>query len=100
MGALFYFRTMWKITFNWFKSIEKDPVKHCEVYKSFGCSHVDGIGCKMSTCTIREELKKCVGDLHYFMTKYILVNGEPFTTTKTKEEINETFQNYSRTKRT
>ena len=30
-----------------------DPVRHCKVYKMFGCAHVDGPICDMRTCTIR-----------------------------------------------
>lgn len=29
-----------------------DPVKRCEVYKQFGCSHVDGFLCQVETCNI------------------------------------------------
>ncbi len=29
------------------------PVKHCLVYKSVGCAHVDGMLCDMSTCDIK-----------------------------------------------
>ena len=32
-----------------------DPVKSCEIYKTRGCSHVDGILCDMKTC---KELKE------------------------------------------
>lgn len=35
--------------------INHDPVKHCPVYKSEGCAHVDGMFCNMSTCS---SLKK------------------------------------------
>lgn len=34
-----------------------DPVKHCEVYKSIGCSHVDGFLCDMDTCDIRQKFR-------------------------------------------
>jgi hypothetical protein len=27
-----------------------DPLKHCELYKDQGCSHVDGILCEVETC--------------------------------------------------
>ena len=30
-----------------------DPVKHCDVYKEDGCSHVDGYLCDFETCDIR-----------------------------------------------
>lgn len=29
-----------------------DPVKHCQVYKTVGCTHVDGMLCNMKTCKI------------------------------------------------
>jgi len=32
-----------------------DPVKCCEIYKTIGCSHVDGLICDMKTC---KELKQ------------------------------------------
>lgn len=32
-----------------------DPVKHCELYKDGGCSHVDGILCDFETCSMRLE---------------------------------------------
>ena len=42
--------------------MNKDPVKHCVVYKTEGCSHVDGMLCDYETCDIRlkylEELKR------------------------------------------
>lgn len=31
----------------------QDPVKHCNVYKQFGCSHVDGYLCDFKDCDIR-----------------------------------------------
>jgi hypothetical protein len=30
-----------------------DPVKHCVVYKRFGCFHVDGMICDFKTCDTR-----------------------------------------------
>jgi len=27
-----------------------DPVRHCDLYKSEGCAHVDGFLCDMKTC--------------------------------------------------
>lgn len=30
-----------------------DPVKHCLVYKSVGCAHVDGMLCDIRTCDIK-----------------------------------------------
>lgn len=35
------------------RSLPKDPVKHCKVYKQFGCSHVDGMLCNYNTCDMR-----------------------------------------------
>ena len=32
-----------------------DPVKHCDVYKEDGCSHVDGYLCDFEKCDIRLE---------------------------------------------
>ncbi len=32
-----------------------DPVRHCEVYRKEGCSHVDGYLCHMETCDILEK---------------------------------------------
>lgn len=29
-----------------------DPVRHCDVYKKEGCTHVDGMLCNMKTCDI------------------------------------------------
>lgn len=29
-----------------------DPVKHCAVYKTVGCAHVDGMLCNVRTCNI------------------------------------------------
>lgn len=34
-----------------------DPVKHCKVYKTVGCNHVDGFLCDVRTCNITVELK-------------------------------------------
>lgn len=33
-----------------FKETTRDPVKHCLVFKSVGCAHVDGFLCNMQTC--------------------------------------------------
>lgn len=35
-----------------FTSFDNDPVKHCNVYKRVGCSHVDGPLCNMKSCDI------------------------------------------------
>ena len=32
---------------------ENDPVKNCNVYKTAGCAHVDGLLCNMETCNIK-----------------------------------------------
>jgi hypothetical protein len=37
------------------KALRKDPVKHCEVYRGIGCTHVDGYLCDMRTCDIRQK---------------------------------------------
>lgn len=34
------------------RSDKNDPVKHCQVYRTFGCAHVDGFLCNMDTCNI------------------------------------------------
>lgn len=33
--------------------MNKDPVKHCNLYKQEGCSHVDGFLCDFDTCSMR-----------------------------------------------
>ena len=39
-----------------FRKLDKtDPVKHCCVYKEFGCSHVDGMLCDFETCDMRKK---------------------------------------------
>lgn len=35
-----------------------DPVKHCQVYKESGCSHVDGYLCGYPDCSILEHWKQ------------------------------------------
>ena len=35
--------------------VHPDPVKHCEVHKEIGCTHVDGYLCDMETCDIRQK---------------------------------------------
>jgi hypothetical protein len=32
-----------------------DPVKSCELYREFGCSHVDGYLCDGIDCTLRKK---------------------------------------------
>lgn len=41
-----------RLLFFWLHQCD-DPVRHCEVYKSEGCAHVDGFLCDMATCEIR-----------------------------------------------
>jgi hypothetical protein len=36
---------------------QNDPVKHCRVYKTIGCAHVDGLHCDMRTCEIEVTVK-------------------------------------------
>ena len=40
----------------------KDPVKHCDLYKDEGCSHVDGFLCDFETCSMRLDyvLRKAI----------------------------------------
>ena len=33
-----------------------DPVKHCMVYKSVGCMHVDSMICNMKTCNVKVSI--------------------------------------------
>ena len=37
----------------------------------------------------KEEIEKCQNDPHYYATKYLTVNGQPFTTGFTKDEFND-----------
>ena len=45
--------------FNRIRDIPLDPVNHCNVYKTVGCAHVDGMLCDMRTCeiTVRVSVK-------------------------------------------
>ncbi len=43
------------MNFQNFFHLNDDPVKHCDVYKCEGCSHVDGYLCDMETCDILEK---------------------------------------------
>jgi len=36
---------------------KNDPVKHCEVFKTIGCAHIDGMFCNMDNCPILEEYR-------------------------------------------
>ena len=38
----------------WFKAIKNDPTYSCERYLRHGCPHVDGLGCDMKTCSIKD----------------------------------------------
>jgi len=38
--------------------IKNDPVHSCDVYKSKGCAHIDGMLCDMKTCPILEEFRE------------------------------------------
>ena len=40
---------------NFFRQTMSDPVRHCDVYREDGCSHVDGYLCDFETCDIRLE---------------------------------------------
>lgn len=35
-----------------------DPVKHCKLYKEFGCSHVDGMLCDFPKCSMLKEYEE------------------------------------------
>lgn len=39
----------------------------------------------------QSEMEKCKASPYYFYTKYVLVDGKPFTTNLTEEEFNEEF---------
>lgn len=43
----------------------------------------------------REETEKCAASPYYFMTKYCLVNGQPFTTAMNEEEFNKHFNRFA-----
>lgn len=38
--------------------ISPDPLKHCDVYKKQGCTHVDGFLCDVRTCDILHDFRK------------------------------------------
>jgi hypothetical protein len=40
-----------------FMRSKDDPIRHCNVYKSFGCAHVDGMLCNMKTCDVEITIK-------------------------------------------
>jgi len=41
--------------FQQLRQLGDDPVRHCDVYREDGCSHVDGYLCDFETCDIRLE---------------------------------------------
>ena len=43
-----------QMLFPWSKD---DPVLHCNVYKTVGCTHVDGMLCNMKTCDVKVQLE-------------------------------------------
>jgi hypothetical protein len=58
------------------KTIPKDPVKHCKIYRNFGCCHVDGTLCDVDTCDI---------SITVFPNKTTTKN---YHETRTKETVN------------
>ena len=38
-----------------------DPARHCAVYKTVGCAHVDGMLCNMKTCDVQVTIKVTPG---------------------------------------
>lgn len=40
--------------FPWSKD---DPVRHCNVYKTVGCAHVDGMLCNLKTCDVQVSVQ-------------------------------------------
>ena len=46
----------WRTVFK--KKVSIDPLKYCEIYKTSGCSHVDGYLCNMDTCHFN-TIEKC-----------------------------------------
>jgi len=49
---------------------------------------------KMTTQEVAAEIEKCRKDPHYFVTKYMTVNGEPFVSNVPKEHFNEIVRTY------
>ena len=41
----------------------------------------------------KEEYEKCIKSPWYFATKYLVVNGKPYTTPLDEEEFNKRFNN-------
>ena len=42
---------------------------------------------------MHDEIMKCIESPYYMATKYMTVNGEPFTTMMSEEEFNEMVKN-------
>lgn len=40
-----------------FPRSKNDPVRHCNVYKTVGCAHVDGMLCNMKTCDVKVSVQ-------------------------------------------
>lgn len=38
-----------------YKEKDMDPVRHCTVYRTVGCAHIDGYLCHMKTCEILRD---------------------------------------------
>lgn len=43
--------------FKEYRERTRDPVKHCNVYRTVGCAHVDGMLCNMQTCAITVQVE-------------------------------------------
>ena len=41
-------RSQWKVIVKW--KCTPDPIKRCKIYKTTGCTHVDGYLCNISEC--------------------------------------------------
>lgn len=75
-----FFRGLFK---RWTVYKLNDPVYSCEVYKSEGCSHIDGILCDMRTCNILinhhdkladiEKIKNMISNELYADLKSLLI---------------------------
>lgn len=57
-----------------------DPVKHCQVYRTIGCTHVDGPLCDVTTCKDTYKVEISPRDKR-------IINIAPVEASK--EEINE-----------
>ena len=48
-----------EVKFSFIKKIKlSDPVKSCELYKTEGCSHVDGLLCDFPECSMNKNFIK------------------------------------------